>query len=38
MQTHVLDYLYDVVKEKPKKVAYCDDNESLAFEEVYWRY
>lgn len=37
MQNHVLDYLYDVVKEKPKKVAYCDDNESLTFEEVYWR-
>lgn len=35
MQSNVLDYLNNIVNEKPKKTAYSDGVVSLTFEEVY---
>lgn len=35
MQNNVLNYLNNIVKEKPDKVAYSDGKESLSFKEVY---
>lgn len=37
MQNHVLNYLYQIVKEKPDKRAYSDGSTSLTFREVYQR-
>ena len=35
MQTHVLDYLREIVKTVPDKMAYSNGKESLTFREVY---
>ncbi len=35
MQNNVLDYLNDIVKTKPDKVAFANDTEALTFAEVY---
>lgn len=35
MQNHVLDYLFDIVKKCPDKIAYSDGTASLTFKEVY---
>lgn len=35
MQNNVLNYLNNIVKEKPDKTAYSDGTESLSFREVY---
>lgn len=35
MQKHILDYLTEVVKKVPEKVAYSNGTEELSFQEVY---
>ena len=35
MQTHILDYLTEIVKKVPEKMAYSNGNEALCFREVY---
>lgn len=35
MQNHVLDYLFNIVKVCPDKVAYSDGTDSLTFKQVY---
>ena len=35
MQTHILDYLTEIVKKVPEKMAYSNGNEELCFREVY---
>ena len=37
MQNNVLNYLYNIVGQKPDKVAYSDGTVSLTFQEVYDR-
>ena len=35
MQNHVLDYLDNIVRIKPDKIAFADDKEALTFKQVY---
>lgn len=35
MQNHVLDYLDNIVKIKPQKIAFANDVEAMTFQEVY---
>lgn len=35
MQNHVLDYLNDIYREKPEKIAFANDTDALTFGEVY---
>ena len=35
MQNHVLDYLNEIVKKKPDKVAFSDGTDALTFAQVY---
>ncbi|MCQ2080846.1 MAG: AMP-binding protein [Lachnospiraceae bacterium] len=35
MQNHVLDYLFDIVKKVPNKVAYSDGTVDMTFQDVY---
>ena len=35
MQTNILEYLENTVDRVPNKVAFCDENQSLTFEQVY---
>ena len=35
MQTHILDYLTEIVKKVPEKMAYSNGKEALCFKEVY---
>ena len=35
MQNHVLDYLDDIVKKCPDKLAFANEKEGLTFKEVY---
>jgi len=35
MQNHVLDYLDQIVKQKPEKIAFSDGQDSMTFRQVY---
>ena len=35
MQTNILEYLENTVGRVPNKVAFCDETQSLTFEQVY---
>ena len=35
MQNHVLDYLDNIVRIKPDKIAFADEKEALTFKQVY---
>ena len=35
MQNHVLDYLNNIVREKPDKIAFADDRRSMTFAQVH---
>ena len=35
MQNNILDYLNNIVKEKPDKIAYANETEGMTFRQVY---